>query len=81
MSKERVTFAQRNITRFDLYNHIRPICLPADDSNDYNDFVATVTGWGTTSSGGSTSNRLREVNVVVMTNQECKVIPISKHYY
>ena len=58
--------------RFTLFPHIRPICLPTDDTNDYNDYIATVTGWGTTSSGGSTSNKLREVQVQVMTNTECK---------
>ena len=52
--------------------HIRPVCLPEDDSADYNDFTATVTGWGTLSSGGSTSSKLREVEVVVMTNTECQ---------
>merc|ERR1712142_109104 len=57
---------------FAAYPHIRPACLPADDSNDYNNFVATVTGWGTTSSGGSTSSKLREVDVEVLTNDECK---------
>lgn len=52
--------------------HIRPVCLPPDDSADYNDFTATVTGWGTLYNGGSTSSKLRKVQVVVMTNQECK---------
>merc|ERR1712080_165185 len=53
-------------------SHIRPICLPAEGStNDYNDYLATVTGWGTTSSGGDLSNKLREVSVLVMSNTEC----------
>jgi len=51
--------------------HIRPICLPEDDSEDFNDMLATVTGWGTTSSGGSLSNELREVEVEVISNSEC----------
>ena len=54
---------------FAAYPHIRPACLPADDSNDYNNFVATVTGWGTTSSGGATSNKLREVDVEDLLRQ------------
>jgi len=57
---------------FKSYPNIRPICLPSDDSNDYDDDLATVTGWGTTYSGGSTSNKLREVQVKIMTNTECK---------
>jgi len=32
----------------------------------------TVMGWGTTSSGGSASSRLREVDVDAMTNTACK---------
>merc|ERR1712233_276310 len=33
--------------------------------------MSTVTGWGTTSSGGSTSNVLLEVDVQVISNSEC----------
>lgn len=57
---------------FSKYPHIRPICLPVDDSKDYSDFTATVSGWGTLSSGGSVTNKLREVDVKVLTNTECK---------
>ena len=32
---------------------------------------ATVTGWGTTSSGGYLSYTLKEVNVTVLTNKNC----------
>ena len=45
---------------FASYPHIRPACLPSDDSNTYAGETATVTGWGTTSSGGSVSSSLRE---------------------
>ena len=62
----------KGTARFDLYAHIRPVCLPLDDSDDYSGQTATVTGWGTTSSGGSTSNKLREVDVQVLTNTQCK---------
>ena len=54
------------------YLHIRPICLPVDATNDYHGFVATVTGWGHLVSGGSNSNKLREVDVKVLKNSECK---------
>jgi len=57
---------------FSAYPHIRPACLPESDSNDYADLVAITTGWGTTSSGGSLSPTLREVEVETMTNQDCK---------
>merc|ERR1712025_603396 len=57
---------------FSKYSHIRPICLPADASQDYTDFIATVSGWGTLSSGGSSSKKLREVDVRVLSNSDCK---------
>merc|ERR1712013_755675 len=57
---------------FSKYSHIRPICLPADASQDYTDFTATVSGWGTLSSGGSSSKKLREVDVKVLSNSDCK---------
>ena len=56
---------------FAAYPNIRPACLPPDDSNTYAGETATVTGWGTTSSGGSTSNTLNEVDVTVLTNDDC----------
>jgi len=34
----------------------------------------TVSGWGTTSSGGATSRYLRKVNVPVVTNYDCKIL-------
>ena len=54
------------------YPHIRPVCLPTDTSIKYVGDMATVTGWGTTSSGGSLSNKLREVEVKVLSNHQCR---------
>jgi len=62
---------EETISFFD-YLHIRPICLPVDATNDYHGFVATVTGWGDLVSGGSSTNKLREVDVKVLKNTECK---------
>merc|ERR1711974_90443 len=36
--------------------NIRPACLPDAAAGDYDQWMSTVTGWGTTSSGGSVSN-------------------------
>jgi secreted trypsin-like serine protease len=52
--------------------HVRPICLPADTSQSYAGYLATTSGWGTTSSGGNTASKLREVEVKVISNQECQ---------
>ena len=57
---------------FAAHPHIRPICLPVDDSNDFHDLRATVSGWGTTEEGASaTTNKLRDVEVKVLTNSAC----------
>jgi len=57
---------------FSTYPHIRPICLPANGENTYNSYAAIVTGWGTTSSDGESSRTLQEVDVNVLSNDECK---------
>ena len=64
----------RLITALDFFLHpqIRPICLPVVDENTYTGALAKVTGWGTTTSGGSTSNILREVDVTVLSNRACQ---------
>jgi len=65
---------------FVTHPHIRPICLPAPGSNNnYNDYVAVVTGWGVTEDG-TTSDYLREVDVTVMTNSECNTAYTSTGY-
>jgi len=62
----------KNAVNFASYPHIRPICLPTDTSETYAGVTATVTGWGTTSSQGSLSSTLKEVNVGVVSNGACK---------
>jgi len=51
---------------------IRPVCLPsASNPSQYENVVSVVSGWGTTSSGGSQPDALREANVKTMTNSAC----------
>lgn len=57
---------------FSKHPHIRPICLPTNATEDYEGFLATITGWGTLSSGGSLSSVLMEVDVTVLSNSDCK---------
>jgi len=52
-------------------NEVSPACLPADLSNTFAGVLATVTGWGTLSSGGSQPIVLQEVDVTVTTNAVC----------
>ncbi|KAF2346485.1 Serine proteases trypsin domain [Trinorchestia longiramus] len=51
---------------------IRPVCLP-DNSNDlYSGSTGIVTGWGTLSSDGSSSDTLIEVSIPIISNSACK---------
>ena len=50
---------------------IAPICLPASTQSLYTGQVATVTGWGLTSSNGSPASTLQEAEVTIIPNQEC----------
>ena len=61
----------KNAVDFSANPHIRPVCLPTDTSEMYVGMTATVTGWGTKSSG-SLSSTLREVDVEVLSNSACK---------
>jgi len=56
---------------FSANSHIRPICLPDNVNELYTNAEAIVTGWGTTSSGGSLSSTLQEVMVKVTSNSDC----------
>merc|ERR1712130_682893 len=50
---------------------ILPACLPTSSSTSYENIDAVVSGWGTMSSGGSSSSILREVTVRTMSNSAC----------
>ena len=52
------------------YPNIKPICLPAQDTT-YADREATVSGWGTLSSGGNLVAHLQEVDVTVFADGNC----------
>ena len=68
-------FAIIQLTRdVTLDNSVMPACLP-DPSLSYDDRSATVSGWGTLSSGGSQPNILQEVEVKTMSNNACMSYP------
>ena len=48
-----------------------PVCLPASTQSLYTGQVATVTGWGHTTSEGSPATTLQEVDVTVISNEKC----------
>ena len=51
---------------------IAPICLPGSVSSHHNEQIATVIGWGVTSSEGAQSPTLQKVDVSVLSNEKCK---------
>ncbi|XP_066973552.1 trypsin-1-like [Macrobrachium rosenbergii] len=58
---------------FQSDNKIAPICLPPPDLL-YENVNATVTGWGTLSSGGTQPTMLYEAVVPTMTNAKCNTL-------
>lgn len=52
--------------------HILPICLPKDDSDDFVGDMGTVTGWGRLNYGGPVPDRLQVVDLPVVSNSECQ---------
>ncbi|KAK4882897.1 hypothetical protein RN001_006216 [Aquatica leii] len=50
---------------------LKPVCLPVIGKS-YSGHTGIVTGWGAISSGGSVSNKLREVRVPIMSHEDCK---------
>ncbi|XP_004071169.1 serine protease 27-like [Oryzias latipes] len=53
-------------------DYISPVCLAAKGSNFPAGTTAWVTGFGTLSSGGSTSSTLQEVSVPIVSNTQCR---------
>ena len=50
----------------------QPVCAPQGNDEYYNGQTATVSGWGTTVSGGSITQELRCTNVPMMLNSDCE---------
>lgn len=63
-----------NPVNFAANPHIRPVCLPSDAQDTFEDRLGTVTGWGTTVENDPTlSEVLREVVVNIMSNNDCSL--------
>jgi len=56
---------------FSVHQHIRPICLPLNDENSYQDMMAIATGWGHIKHEGVGSPVLLEVYLKVLSNNIC----------
>merc|ERR1719153_721661 len=53
---------------------IVPACLPPTSSQQYVGWQAIVSGWGTTSSGGATSDVLKETSQTILTNTAAECV-------
>merc|ERR1712154_157148 len=51
-------------------DHIQPACLPSNKAEQYVDQSAVVSGWGTTSSGGDTSNVLKKTDQTILADSD-----------
>ncbi|XP_050308813.1 venom protease isoform X2 [Anthonomus grandis grandis] len=58
--------------RVPMTEHIRPVCLPQNKDDDYVGRLATAAGWGTLSEDGKASCILNEVDVPVISNDDCR---------
>merc|ERR1711990_36982 len=58
----------------DLTSTIVPACLPSRNSQKYTGWQALVSGWGTTSSGGATSDVLKETSQTILANTAAECV-------
>ncbi|XP_047026320.1 transmembrane protease serine 9-like [Helicoverpa zea] len=58
--------------RVPISETIKPICLPTNNQNLYVGVKAVASGWGTLTEEGKVSCTLQEVEVPVISNQECR---------
>ncbi|CRL05275.1 CLUMA_CG018249, isoform A [Clunio marinus] len=57
--------------RVPITDFIRPICLPTNKGEAYVGKTGLVTGWGTLKEDGKPSCTLQEVEVPILSNEEC----------
>jgi len=58
----------------DFNDNIVPACLPSSTSQKYAGWDAVVSGWGTTSSGGRTSDVLKETRQTILANTAAECV-------
>lgn len=51
---------------------VKPVCLPKNDDKSYAGETAVATGWGAVEEGKKPSCYLREVELPILTNVDCK---------
>ncbi|XP_052748507.1 transmembrane protease serine 9 [Galleria mellonella] len=58
--------------RVPISDAIKPICLPSNNNNLYVGVKAVAAGWGTLTEEGKVSCTLQEVEVPVISNEDCR---------
>ena len=51
---------------------VRPVCLPQSSKKQYENYNATITGWGKVTGDGEMSAFLQETEVKILANKRCK---------
>ncbi|XP_026330490.1 polyserase-2-like [Hyposmocoma kahamanoa] len=58
--------------RVNITDTVKPVCLPHNDDNTYVGVKATATGWGSVSEMKNHSCQLQDVEIPVLSNEDCK---------
>merc|ERR1711936_382989 len=58
----------------EMTSNIVPACLPTSSSQQYAGWQALVSGWGTTSTGGATSDVLKETSQTILANTAAECV-------
>jgi len=53
---------------------VRPACLPTNKANSYQGYNAIVSGWGTTSENGQTSDVLKETTIQILSQNDARCV-------
>jgi len=61
-------------TEVQFNDNVIPACLPTDKNQQYTNWEAVVSGWGTTSEGGRTSDVLKETTQTILSNSDSKCV-------
>ncbi|XP_017658322.1 ovochymase-2 [Nannospalax galili] len=57
---------------FQFGQFVRPVCLPEPEEHFEAGFICTTAGWGRLTEGGTTPQVLQEVNLPILTQEECE---------
>ena len=58
--------------KFSIPSHLRQVCLPPDSINLYENYNATLAGWGKVVGDGEVSTFLQQTEVTIFKNKKCK---------